>query len=629
MEQEIRDLRNRLTRLSEASLRITEDLDLDAVLQRVVDGARLLTGASRGGLTVIDDAGQVEGLISSGLTEEAHRGFLEFAAGLELFAYLGSLPEPLRVADFSAHSAALGLPEIGPPLGPVGSFLSAPILLQSAHVGHLYLSEKQGEEEFTQEDEDTLALFASQAALAIANARRHREERRARADLETLIDTSPVGVVVFDGRTGLPVSINREMLRIVDGLRDPDQPARAALGGASPSRRADGREISMEELPLAQALERGRAGACRGDRAAGARRPHRAGRLLNATPIRSEDGRGGVLHCGPAGRDASRGAGAASGRVSRHGEPRAQGAPHLGQGLCRHAARSVPAPLNPTDDAAVLHAIIEAQTDRMHLLISDLLDVARIETAASSRSPLESTDVATADRRGEERLPQRRRAASPSKLTSRRTFPGSWRTGRAWSRCWATCSPTPPGTRWSPRPSGSSASKWRDLHVAVSVSDRGPGHSRRRTSRTSFRMFSRIEARRSKAAAPVWAWPSARGIVEAQGGRIWAESDGPGLGARFTFTVPAVEQAGYVSPMAAAPSSGPLLSPTSGGPGPGAGRGRRPPRPPTHPGRPGAKADYTPIVTADPGGGASSGGARSGPTWSCSTLCCREPTGWS
>ena len=71
------------------------------------------------------------------------------------------------------------------------------------------------------EDEETLVLFASQAAMAIANARRHKEELRARADLETLIDTSPVGVVVFNARTGAPVSFNREARRIVDSLRDP------------------------------------------------------------------------------------------------------------------------------------------------------------------------------------------------------------------------------------------------------------------------------------------------------------------------------------------------------------------------------------------------------------------------
>ena len=67
-------------------------------------------------------------------------------------------------------------------------------------------------------------MFASQAAMVIANARRYRDERRARNDLETLINTSPVGVAVFDGRTGTPLSFNREAARIIDALRNPDQP---------------------------------------------------------------------------------------------------------------------------------------------------------------------------------------------------------------------------------------------------------------------------------------------------------------------------------------------------------------------------------------------------------------------
>ena len=76
-------------------------------------------------------------------------------------------------------------------------------------------------------------MFASQGALVIANARRYREEQRARNDLETLINTSPVGVAVFDAGTGMGMapSFNREATRIVDTLRDPAQsPEPAELG---------------------------------------------------------------------------------------------------------------------------------------------------------------------------------------------------------------------------------------------------------------------------------------------------------------------------------------------------------------------------------------------------------------
>ena len=89
--------------------------------------------------------------------------------------------------------------------------------------------EKESAEAFTDEDEEILVLFASQAATAIANARTYRAERRARADLEALIETSPVGVVVFDVGTGRPVSLNREARRIVEGMCNPGQSAEQLL----------------------------------------------------------------------------------------------------------------------------------------------------------------------------------------------------------------------------------------------------------------------------------------------------------------------------------------------------------------------------------------------------------------
>ena len=169
-------VRECLSRLIEASLRVNEDLDLDAVLQGVVDSARALTGARISGMTVLDGDGNLQVFITSGMTEEDHLRFVELPGGPEFFAYLSSLPEPLRLADFSAHTTALGLPEIGPPLGPVGSFLGAPIRHRGAQVGNFYLSDKQGGREFTEDDEETLVMFASQAATAISNARRLRDE---------------------------------------------------------------------------------------------------------------------------------------------------------------------------------------------------------------------------------------------------------------------------------------------------------------------------------------------------------------------------------------------------------------------------------------------------------------------
>ena len=111
------------------------------------------------------------------------------------------------------------------------------------HVGNFYLVEKAGGEAFTDEDEDeeVLVLFAAQAATAIANARTYR------ADIEALIETSPVGVVVFEARPGALVSLNREAARIVQDLCGPGQSAEQLLGVIT-CRRAE--TVRAEEVVL-------------------------------------------------------------------------------------------------------------------------------------------------------------------------------------------------------------------------------------------------------------------------------------------------------------------------------------------------------------------------------------------
>ena len=78
-----------------------------------------------------------------------------------------------------------------------------------------------------------------------------RRIARTRADLETLIETSPAGVAVFDGRTGRPVSFNREAARIVEALGRPGQPLERVLEAVT-CRFADGRELALARLPLSE-----------------------------------------------------------------------------------------------------------------------------------------------------------------------------------------------------------------------------------------------------------------------------------------------------------------------------------------------------------------------------------------
>ena len=204
-DEEISALRERLARLGEASLRINESLDFDAVLQGVLDSARDLARARYGAIILLDDAGQAEAVLASGLTLGETERLWKVPDAAWFFERLGRIPGPLRVPDLPGYLASQGLADPGLPV-PAGPFLAAPVTNLGRSVATVYLAREESGPEFVEDDLETLVMFASQAAMVIANARRHREERWARADLETLVDTSPVGVVVFDAGTGAPVS---------------------------------------------------------------------------------------------------------------------------------------------------------------------------------------------------------------------------------------------------------------------------------------------------------------------------------------------------------------------------------------------------------------------------------------
>ena len=293
----IDELRDRLSRMSAASLRINESLDFETVLENVLDSARSLTGARNGVIILVDDAGRILDFVTSGLTPEEHRQFSELPEGTRLLEYLNTIKEPLRLRDFHSHIREMGLPEFRPPMpvSPVLSFMASPLHHRDECLGTIYVAGKEGarefsleDREFSLEDEETLVMFASQAALVISNALRYREEQRVRTDLETLVNTSPVGVVVSDSRTGIPVSVNWEARRILEGLLEPGLPLEELMGLLM-VRHADGREISLDEFPLEEVFSAGEM-----VRAEELVLQVPDGRsvtvLVNATPVRSEDG---------------------------------------------------------------------------------------------------------------------------------------------------------------------------------------------------------------------------------------------------------------------------------------------------------------------------------------------------
>ena len=142
-----------------------------------VDTARALTAACYGIVTTVDEAGVVRDFVSSGFTEAEHRQFIEWTDGPKLFAHLRDLPGPVRLTDLPARVRSLGF---SPDLMRPKTFQGTPIRHHGETVGHFFLAEKEGAPAFTDDDEEVLMLFASQAATAIANARAHTAEQRAR-----------------------------------------------------------------------------------------------------------------------------------------------------------------------------------------------------------------------------------------------------------------------------------------------------------------------------------------------------------------------------------------------------------------------------------------------------------------
>jgi signal transduction histidine kinase len=174
---------DRLKGLIEAGIALGSELSLDALLQKLVETAASLTGARYAALGVIDERGSaLERFIFTGIEREQAEAIGELPRGRGILGVLIHDAAPLRLENLGDDARSVGFPPHHPPMR---TFLGVPILLRGRAYGNLYLTEKK-EGPFTAEDQELVETLASQAAVAIENARLYESATRWSQQLEAL-----------------------------------------------------------------------------------------------------------------------------------------------------------------------------------------------------------------------------------------------------------------------------------------------------------------------------------------------------------------------------------------------------------------------------------------------------------
>ncbi len=168
--------------LLSAVMAVGSDLDLQQVLRRIAESAVSLVDATYGALGVLAEDGKgLSQFITVGLDDETVKRIGPPPRGKGVLGQLIRDPQPLRLHDLAAHASSYGFPPNHPPMQ---TFLGVPVRVGTEVFGNLYLTEKAGGGDFTEDDETVVVALATAAGLAVQNARRYDESRRRGAWME-------------------------------------------------------------------------------------------------------------------------------------------------------------------------------------------------------------------------------------------------------------------------------------------------------------------------------------------------------------------------------------------------------------------------------------------------------------
>ena len=194
----------RLRRLIDAGRGLIAELDVEAVLKRLLDVAREITGARYAAVGVLDDRRQeLERFITAGIDPDTHRAIGDLPRGRGILGLLIEEPRPLRLEHIGDHPQSYGFPAAHPEME---TFLGVPVTVRDEVWGNLYLTEKENGEPFTDADEESAVILADWAAIAIDNARLYSSVEERRATLERAnrgLDTTVAIAQALGGETDL------------------------------------------------------------------------------------------------------------------------------------------------------------------------------------------------------------------------------------------------------------------------------------------------------------------------------------------------------------------------------------------------------------------------------------------
>ncbi|MCX5070408.1 GAF domain-containing sensor histidine kinase [Micromonospora lupini] len=267
---EVMTSRERLRALLDAVVGIGTNLDLRTTLRRIVQAACELVGARYGALGVVGPDRLLHDFIVHGITPEQHAQIGDLPHGRGVLGLLIDEPRPLRMPDITQHPRSYGFPANHPPMH---SFLGVPVRIRDQVFGNLYLADKQGGAQFTEDDEEIVVALAAAAGVAIENARlyalAHRRERwlAATAEITTVLlgevrRTDALALVARRAREVAEAELALVLLHdadtaqftveVVDGA---DERARALVGAVLPAADtsfgvavAEGRHDQVDDL---------------------------------------------------------------------------------------------------------------------------------------------------------------------------------------------------------------------------------------------------------------------------------------------------------------------------------------------------------------------------------------------